>query len=60
MTDLTFTVAMNKFPDNVTEATTAAAIKTWLDSLTVDSVYEISIEHYAGFWVAICIYKLGS
>ena len=56
MTDIDFEVEMNQFPDNVALATTAAAIETWLDSLTVTTVHEISIEHKHGFWVVVIIY----
>jgi len=53
---ITFSVNANQFPDNVTMATTATAIATWLGTLTVTTVYEISIEHHAGFWKVIILY----
>jgi len=54
----TFSVVANQFPDNVSMSTTATAIKTWLDalSITVTTCYGISIEHHAGFWKVIVIY----
>lgn len=51
-----FDVEMNKFPDNVVEATTAAAIETWLDDLSITTLYELYIEHIKGFYVAIVAY----
>ena len=53
---ITFSTAANQFPDNVAMSTTATAIATWLKTLTVTTVYEISIEHHAGFWKAIIVY----
>ena len=53
---ITFTVAKNKFPDNVTDATTATAIKTWLDALAITTVHSIQMEHVQGFWVIVAIY----
>ena len=53
-------VEMNQFPDNVSNATTAAAIESWLDTLAIDdakTVYEISMEHKSGFWVVIIVYE---
>ena len=52
-----FDVEMNSFPDNVANATTAAAIETWLDGLSITTVHEISIEHHAGFWKVIVVYE---
>lgn len=51
-----FNVEMKQFPDNVADATTAAAIETWLDGLSITTVYELSIEHVKGFYVAIVAY----
>jgi len=56
----TFEVEMKQFPDNVALATTAAAIETWLDGLTIgntDTVYQILIEHKSGFWVVAIIFE---
>lgn len=54
----TFSVVGNEFPDNIAMTTTATAIKTWLDglSITITTVYGITIEHHAGFWKVIVIY----
>jgi len=54
-----FDVEMQKFPDNVSEATTAAAIETWLDALDIagsKSIYSITKAHLRGFWVVTVIY----
>ena len=54
---ITFTVAVNKFPDNVSASTTASAIQTWLNStLSITTLYCLYIEHIQGFYVAICVY----
>ncbi len=53
---ITFDTAANQFPDNVSKATTATAIKTWLNTLTVTTVYELIICHVKGFYVAILVY----
>jgi len=54
----TFSVVANEFPDNVSMSTTATAIKTWLDglSITITTNYGIEIIHHAGFWKVIVIY----
>jgi len=51
-----FDVEMNRFPDNVTMATTAAAIETWLDGLSITTLHNLYIEHIPGFYVAIVVY----
>jgi len=51
-----FDVEMSVFPDNVTEATTAAAIETWLDSLSITTVYALTVTHHTGFWKIIVVY----
>ncbi len=53
---ITFNTAMNQFPDNDADADIATAIKTWLNTLTVTTVYEITIEHVKGFFVVTIIY----
>ena len=54
---ITFTVASERFPDNVALSTTASAIQTWLNStLTVTTLYTLYVEHVSGFYVAICVY----
>jgi len=55
-----FEVSKTQVADNLTDANVAAAIETWLDGLSIGSshtVYEITVEHYAGFWHCICIYE---
>jgi len=54
----TFSVVANEFPDNVSMSTTATAIKTWLDglSITITTSYGVCIEHLNGFWKVIVIY----
>lgn len=57
---LSFEVSKTSVADNLADADIATAIETWLDDLDIGSghtVYEISIEHYAGFWHCICIYE---
>jgi len=51
-----FDVEMSKFPDNVDEATTAAAIETWLDNLSITTVHSLTVAHHQGFWKIIAIY----
>jgi hypothetical protein len=51
-----FDVEMNKFPDNVAEATTAAAIETWLDGLSITTLHSLYVEHIKGFYRCIVIY----
>lgn len=51
-----FDVEMKEFPDNVAVATTAAAIETWLDGLSITTVHALSINHVKGFYVVIVIY----
>jgi len=53
---ITFTVAKNSFPDNLTDAALATTIKSWLDGLTVTTVYSVESQHYYGLWHIICIY----
>lgn len=53
---ITFTVAQKKIPDNVIEATFASTLKSWLDSLSVTTVYGLEIEHLQGFWIVTVIY----
>ena len=54
---LNFDVEMNQFPDNVAVATTAAAIETWLDSLSITTVHGLYIEHKSGFYQCIVVYE---
>lgn len=49
-------VAVNKFPDDVADATTATNIETWLATLGITTYYEVSIEHSKGFWYVFVIY----
>ena len=42
--------------DNLSDSAIASAIETWLDGLSVTTVYEIGIEHYQGFWHVLVIY----
>jgi hypothetical protein len=51
-----FECEMNKFPDNVSEATTAAALESWLDGLSITTLYSLYIEHIHGFYIAIVTY----
>lgn len=51
-----FDVELSKFPDNVTEATTAAAIETWLDALSITTVHALTVTHKHGFYEVIVIY----
>lgn len=53
---ITFVVAKNRFPDNVASATTATAIQTWLNTLSVTTVHGLQIEHVQGFWEVIIVY----
>ena len=52
-----FDCEMKKFPDNVDEDTTSAAIEEWLDGLSITTVHKLSIEHVQGFYVAIVVYE---
>jgi len=51
-----FDVEMEQFPDSATQATTAAAIETWLDALSITTVHKLYIEHIHGFYVCIVVY----
>jgi hypothetical protein len=53
---ITFTVAQNKFADNITTSAFATAVKAWLDGLSVTTVHGFEIEHLNGFWVIVIIY----
>jgi len=53
---ITFSVAKNKFPDNVADSTTATNIKNWLDGLSITTVYLLQVQHVQGFWEVIVIY----
>lgn len=53
---ITFSSEANQFPDNDSLSDVATAIETWLNTLTVTTVYEISIEHVKGFYVVVAIY----
>jgi len=48
---------MNMFPDNVVVATTAAAIETWLDGLSITTLRKLHIEHKGGFYRSIAVYE---
>jgi len=54
---ITFKVEMKSFPDNDSDDDIADAILAWLNvTLTVTTVYEISVEHHSGFWKVIILY----
>jgi hypothetical protein len=54
---ITFSVAVKKFEEFESEAL-ASEIKTWLDSLGITTIYEISISFTLhGFWEAVVIYE---
>jgi hypothetical protein len=50
------TTAFNIFPDNVSEATTAAAIETWLDGLSINQLTKIKAFHRYGFYRVVVYY----
>jgi len=55
-----FKVSKTSVADNLSDTALATAIETWLDALSIGTshtVYEISIEHYQGFWHCICVYE---
>lgn len=54
---LDFDSEMNMFPDNISVLTTAAAIETWLDGLSITTLHSLKIRHIKGFYVAKCIYE---
>jgi hypothetical protein len=54
---INFDVEMNQFPDNKTDAETAANIETWLDGLGITTVHELNIDHVKGFYVCIVVYE---
>lgn len=56
MTDITFTVFKKSYADNLSDAAFQTALKTDLDALTCNTVYELSIKHVHGFWVVILVY----
>ena len=57
----TFEVEMKRFPAHVEDIdTTAAAIETWLDALSIgntDTVYEITVNYKSGFWIVTAIFE---
>jgi len=53
---ITFTVAQQKFADNLSITAFALAVKTWLDALSVTTVHGFEIEHLSGFWIIVIIY----
>jgi hypothetical protein len=54
---ITFSVAKNSFPDNLSDADLATAIKAWLDALEAETVYSIETQHFYGLWHVVCIYE---
>ena len=53
-----FEVAKTQIPDNASDI--ADDIETFLDGLSIgtdNTVYEITIEHYQGFWHVIVVYE---
>jgi len=53
---ITLAVAANKFPDNVALATTSAAMVTWFGTLTITTIYSITVTHYKGFFEVMIMY----
>lgn len=53
---ITFSTEANQFPDNDALADVATAIETWLNTLTVTTVHEVSIEHVKGFYVVVIVF----
>jgi hypothetical protein len=55
-----FEASKTSITDNLSDSAIATAIETWPDGLgigTTHTVYEITIEHYAGFWHCILVYE---